>query len=66
LYREGENEARMMSLGVHLRIIGRPGRFVWFERFIDHVLSKGDVWITTRRSIAEHWTEHCPYNVEET
>jgi len=66
LYREGENEARMMSLGVHLRIIGRPGRFVWFERFIDHVLSKGDVWITTRRSIAEHWTEHYPYNVEET
>jgi allantoinase len=66
LYREGENEARMMSLGVHLRIIGRPGRFVWFERFIDHVLSKGGVWITTRRSIAEHWTEHYPYNVEET
>ena len=66
LYREGENEARMMSLGVHLRIIGRPGRFVWFERFIDHVLSKGDVWITTRRSIAKHWTENYPYNVEET
>ena len=66
LHREGADEARMMSLGVHLRIIGRPGRFVWFERFIDHVLTKGDVWITTRRSIAEHWTEHYPYNAEET
>ena len=66
LHREGADEARMMSLGVHLRIIGRPGRFVWFERFIDHVLTKGEVWITTRRSIAKHWTEHYPYNAEET
>ena len=66
LHREGADEARMMSLGVHLRIIGRPGRFVWFERFIDHVLTKGDVWVTTRRAIAKHWTEHYPYNAEET
>ena len=66
LHREGADAARMMSLGVHLRIIGRPGRFVWFERFIDHVLAKGDVWITTRRAIAEHWTEHYPYNPEDT
>ena len=55
LYREGADEPRMMSFGVHLRIVGRPGRFIWFERFIDHVLSKDDVWITTRQAIADHW-----------
>ena len=55
LYREGAEEPRMMSLGLHLRIIGRPGRFVWLERFIDHVLARDDVWITTRRAIANHW-----------
>ena len=61
LYREGADEVRMMSLGVHLRIIGRPGRFVWFEKFIDHVLAHRDVWITTRRAIAEHWGAVYPY-----
>ena len=64
LYREGAEEPRMMSLGLHLRIIGRPGRFVWFERFIDHVLSRDDVWITTRRAIADHWSGRYPYNPE--
>ena len=61
LYREGADEVRMMSLGVHLRIVGRPGRFVWFEKFIDHVLAHRDVWITTRRAIAEHWGAVYPY-----
>lgn len=61
LYREGATEARMMSFGVHLRIVGRPGRFIWFERFIDHVLSHDDVWITSRRAIAEHWAGLYPY-----
>jgi allantoinase len=64
LYREGADEPRMMSLGLHLRIIGRPGRFIWFERFVDHVLSKDDVWITTRRAIADHWSGLYPYNSE--
>ena len=64
LYREGADEPRMMSLGLHLRIIGRPGRFIWFERFIDHVLSKDDVWITTRRAIADHWSGLYPHNSE--
>jgi allantoinase len=64
LYREGADEPRMMSLGLHLRIIGRPGRFIWFERFVDHVLCKNDVWITTRRAIADHWSGLYPHNSE--
>ena len=61
LYREGAAAPRMMSFGIHLRIVGRPGRFVWFEKFIDHVLSRKDVWITTRRDIARHWASLYPY-----
>jgi peptidoglycan/xylan/chitin deacetylase (PgdA/CDA1 family) len=61
LYREGAQAPRMMSLGVHLRIIGRPGRIGALQSFIDHVRSHDDVWIATRRQIAEHWArEHPP------
>jgi len=61
LYREGTHAPRMMSLGVHLRIIGRPGRIGALQRFIDHVRAHHDVWIATRRQIAEHWArEHPP------
>ena len=61
LYREGADMPRMMSLGLHLRIIGRPGRVGYFEKFLDHVLSHDDVWITTRLQIAQHWSEQNPY-----
>lgn len=61
LRREGADAARMMSLGVHLRIIGRPGRIGYFERFLDHVLRHDDVWIATRLEIARHWAETNPY-----
>ncbi|MBM3508194.1 MAG: allantoinase [Alphaproteobacteria bacterium] len=64
LRREGAEAARMMSLGVHLRIIGRPGRIGYFERFLDHVLRHEDVWITTRLQIARHWAEWRPYRSE--
>ena len=61
LYREGAHVPRMMSLGVHLRIIGRPGRIGALEKFIAHVRTQEDVWIATRRQIAEHWArEHPP------
>jgi urate oxidase len=49
-----------MSLGVHLRIIGRPGRAAMFERFLQHVRAKPDVWIATRLSIAEHFAATQP------
>lgn len=62
LYREGATETRMMSLGVHLRIIGRPGRIGYFEKFLDHVMSHQDVWITTRIGIAQHWAAENPFD----
>ena len=56
LYREGERGApKMMSLGLHLRIIGRPGRIWAFEQFLRHVRAHEDVWVATRREIAEHF-----------
>jgi len=61
LYAEAAHEPRMMSLGVHLRIIGRPGRIVYLERFIQHVRRHERVWIATREAIADHWAaEHPP------
>jgi peptidoglycan/xylan/chitin deacetylase (PgdA/CDA1 family) len=56
LYREGEEgHPKMMSLGLHLRIIGRPGRIWALEEFLRHVTAKPDVWIASRREIAEHF-----------
>jgi peptidoglycan/xylan/chitin deacetylase (PgdA/CDA1 family) len=60
LYEEGAQTPRLMSLGVHLRIIGRPGRAAMFERFLQHVRAKPDVWIATRLSIAEHFAATQP------
>ena len=51
LHREG---GRMMSLGLHLRIIGRPGRFWALEAFLEHVARATDVWVATRLEIADH------------
>ena len=62
LYREGVDAPRMMSLGVHLRIIGRPGRIGYLEKFLDHVMSHDDVWVTTRVEIARHWATQSPYS----
>lgn len=61
LYAEGEEgNPKMMSLGLHLRIIGRPGRIWALEEFFRHVRSKPDVWITTRRAIAQHFAQAVP------
>jgi peptidoglycan/xylan/chitin deacetylase (PgdA/CDA1 family) len=57
LYRESESRAVMMSLGVHLRIIGRPGRAWALDAFLEHVASRDGVWFTHRSSIAEHFAE---------
>lgn len=58
LYREGASAPRMMSLGLHLRIIGRPGRIGAFERFLQHVSGRTRVWIATRLAIADHFAAH--------
>lgn len=57
LYDEGRRRPRMMSLGVHLRIIGRPGRIGAFENFLRYAAATRDVWIATRRQIAEHFAQ---------
>ncbi len=61
LYREGEAAPRMMSVGLHLRIVGHPGRAVGLERFLDHVMQHERVWICHRSEIARHWhSQHRP------
>jgi putative urate catabolism protein len=55
LYEEG---GRMMSVGLHCRIVGRPGRAVALDRFLGHVKAREDLWVTTRAEIARHWHEH--------
>jgi peptidoglycan/xylan/chitin deacetylase (PgdA/CDA1 family) len=61
LYAEGEEgNPKMMSLGLHLRIIGRPGRIWALEEFFRHVRSRSDVWVTTRRAIAQHFAQTVP------
>lgn len=58
LYAEGQAGApKMMSLGVHLRIIGRPGRIGVFDAFLDHVKRHDDVWIATRKDIRDYWAQ---------
>lgn len=60
LYREGATTPRMMSIGLHCRLVGRPGRIAALERFIDHVLAHNAVWCCRRRDIAEHWHHRHP------
>lgn len=59
LYREGaEGAPKMLSIGLHCRIVGRPGRMAALERFLDYVQSFDKVWIAKRIDIARHWHEH--------
>ena len=48
----------MMSVGLHCRIVGRPGRAAALDRFLAHVKARDGVWVTTRAEIARHWHEH--------
>ncbi|MFC6013601.1 allantoinase PuuE [Nocardia lasii] len=64
LYREGtEGAPKMLSVGLHCRIAGRPARVAALERFLDHVQSHDRVWITRRIDIAEHWRKVHPAGV---
>jgi len=60
LYEEGSRIPRMMSVGLHCRLVGRPGRIRALERFIDHAQSHEGVWFCRRIDIARHWWEHHP------
>jgi peptidoglycan/xylan/chitin deacetylase (PgdA/CDA1 family) len=55
LWEEGETAPRMLSIGLHLRMIGRPGRVGALRRILEHITSRDGVWITSRHSIAKHW-----------
>lgn len=61
IYREGvEGNPKMMSLGLHLRIIGRPGRIWALEEFFRHVAAHDGVWVATRQAIADHFAATVP------
>jgi allantoinase len=60
LYREGKSQPKMMSVGLHMRLIGHPGRAAGLERFLDHVSKHSDVWVCRRVDIARHWIQHHP------
>ena len=56
-----EGKAAMMSVGLHARLVGRPGRAAALARFIDHVRAHDDAWIATRGEIADHWRRRYPF-----
>jgi putative urate catabolism protein len=60
LYAEGAETPRMMSVGMHGRLLGRPGRFIALQRFLDHVAKHDRVWVCRRIDIARHWKARFP------
>ena len=58
LYIEGADAPKMMSIGLHCRIIGRPGRFASLVRFLDYIAQFEDIWVCRRQDIANHWIKH--------
>ncbi len=61
LYAEGETSPKMMTIGLHCRLAGRPGRALGLQRFLDHIQSHDRVWLARRIDIARHWhKEHPP------
>ena len=61
LYAEGAETPRMLSIGMHCRLLGRPGRFVALQRFLDHLARHDRVWICRRIDIARHWQQRHPH-----
>ena len=61
LYSEGAEHPKMMSVGLHCRVVGKPGRLIALQRFLDHVAQHDRVWVARRIDIARHWLETHPY-----
>lgn len=61
LYAEGEESPKMMSIGMHCRLLGRPGRMIALQRFLDYIQAQEWVWICRRIDIANHWRDTHPY-----
>ncbi|MDW6005380.1 allantoinase PuuE [Vibrio mangrovi] len=60
LYEEGKEKPKMMSIGMHCRVLGKPSRFMALKKFLDYVQSHEKVWIAKREDIARHWIEKHP------
>ena len=63
LYAEGEEAPKMMSIGMHCRLLGRPGRMRALQRFLDHIEKHDRVWVCRRVDIARHWRSVHPFDV---
>ena len=61
LYAEGAASPKMMSVGLHMRLIGHPARAAGLMRLLDHIGRHADVWVCRRADIARHWLQHHPY-----
>ena len=61
-YAEGDERPSMMSIGMHCRLLGRPGRMRALQRFLDHIEKHDRVWVTRRVDIARHWKATHPFN----
>ena len=61
LYAEGATAPKMMSVGLHCRLIGRPARFAGLVKFIDHIMAHDKVWVARRIDIATHWIKTHPF-----
>jgi putative urate catabolism protein len=64
LYEEGKELPKMLSIGMHARLLGRPGRFRALQKFLDYVEKHDRVWICRRIEIAQHWIKEHPYNTK--
>ena len=58
---DGEDRPKMLSVGMHCRLLGRPGRIVALQRFLDHIESFKNVWVCRRIDIARHWQRTHPF-----
>lgn len=61
LYAEGEDAPKMLSIGMHCRLLGRPGRIVGLQKFLDHIARHDRVWVCRRIDIANHWRQRHPF-----
>jgi peptidoglycan/xylan/chitin deacetylase (PgdA/CDA1 family) len=70
LYAEGDpaglDRPKMMSIGMHCRLLGRPGRIVALQKFLDHIAAREHVWVCRRIDIAQHWQSAHSFKVTPT
>ena len=64
LYAEGETAPKMMSVGLHCRIVGKPPRLAGLKRFLDYIQTRDRVWVARRIDIARHWLAEHPFGGE--